>query len=300
MGLIDLKGGGVLRFIVITGLSGAGKSQVIRCMEDLGYYCIDNMPPVLLPKFAEICYSSGGKIDKVAMVIDIRGGDMFSLLLDQLNYLQNLNYEFEILFLEASDDTLVKRYKETRRMHPLSKDGSSILEGIRKEREILNDIKNRANHVIDTSNYKTSQLKDVVSKLFEGEISKEIVINITSFGFKYGIVVDGDLVFDVRFLPNPFYEEDLKEHTGLESCVQDYVMGFEQAGVFLDKLKDMTKYLIPHYIEEGKTQLVIGIGCTGGQHRSVTMAIKLYEYLKSEGYNVIINHRDIDKDKSQG
>lgn len=286
-----------MRFIIITGLSGAGKTQVIRCMEDLGYYCIDNMPPVLMPKFAEICYSSGGKIDKVAMVIDIRGGDMFHQLQDQINYLSSLNYEFEILFLDASDDTLVKRYKETRRMHPLAKDGVSLPEAIRKEREILDNIKLRANHIIDTSTYKASQLKDVVRELFEGSSFKGLVINVTSFGFKYGIVVDGDLVFDVRFLPNPFYEADLKEHTGLEACVQDYVMSFDQTKVFLEKLKDMTEYLIPYYMEEGKTQLVIGIGCTGGQHRSVTVAIKLYEYLKEAGYNVIISHRDVAKEQ---
>ena len=289
-----------MRFILITGLSGAGKTQVIRCMEDLGYYCIDNMPPVLLPKFAEICYSSGGKIDKVAMVIDIRGGDMFNQLLSQINYLKELNYEFEILFLEADDSTLVKRYKETRRMHPLAKDGAPLLDGIRNERAILNNVKKCANHVIDTSNIKVSQLKEAVKKLFEGDSkSGGIVINVTSFGFKYGIIIDGDLVFDVRFLPNPFYIEELKEHTGLEKCVQDYVMDFKQTNVFLDKLKDMIKYLIPYYIEEGKTQLVIGVGCTGGQHRSVTLAIKLYEYLKEQGYNAIISHRDIAKDKNQ-
>lgn len=288
-----------MRFIIITGLSGAGKTQVIRCMEDLGYYCIDNMPTVLVGKFAEVCQSSAGKIDKVAMVIDIRGGDMFSQLADEINNLKSLNYEYEILFLDASDETLVKRYKETRRVHPLSKDGASLSDSIKKERLALEDIKNKADHIIDTSGYKASQLKNVVSELFEGG-RKGLVINITSFGFKYGIVVDGDLIFDVRFLPNPFYEESLKEHTGLEKCVQDYVLSFEQAGVFIEKLKDMTEYLIPYYTEEGKNQLVIGIGCTGGQHRSVTVAQKLYEYLKAKGYNVIISHRDIEKDRSQG
>ena len=288
-----------MRFIIITGLSGAGKTQVIRCMEDLGYYCIDNMPPVLVGKFAEICQSSSGKIDKVAMVIDIRGGDMFGQLLDEINNLKSLNYEYEILFLDASDDALVKRYKETRRVHPLAKDGTPLSESIKKERVLLDDIKSRADHIIDTSNYKASQLKDAVAKLFEGG-RKGLVINVTSFGFKYGIVLDGDLVFDVRFLPNPFYQEDLKEHTGLEKCVQDYVLSFGQTNVFLKKLKDMTEYLIPYYVEEGKNQLVIGIGCTGGQHRSVTIAVKLYEYLKEKGYNVVIIHRDIEKDRSQG
>lgn len=285
-----------MRFIIITGLSGAGKTQVIHCMEDLGYYCIDNMPPVLLPKFAEICYGSGGKIDKVAMVIDIRGGDMFHQLLDEIKCLKDLNYSFEILFLEADDDVLVKRYKETRRMHPLAKEGVSLLDGIKKERCILNEVKKCADHVIDTSHIQTAQLKTAVKELFEGDKTKGgLVINVQSFGYKYGIVLDGDLVFDVRFLPNPFYEPDLKEHTGLEKCVQDYVMNFEQTREFLKKLEDMTQYLIPYYMEEGKTQLVIGIGCTGGQHRSVTIAIKLYEYLKENGYNTIITHRDVSR-----
>lgn len=289
-----------MRFIIITGLSGAGKTQVIRCMEDLGYYCIDNMPPVLLPKFAEICQGSSGKINKVAMVIDIRGGDMFSELIGQINYLSSLNYEYEILFLDADDNTLVSRYKETRRMHPLAKDGGSILEGIQKERETLASVKERANHVIDTSLLKASQLKDVVREMFVDDSYKGMVINITSFGYKYGIILDGDLVFDVRFLPNPFYLPELKERTGLESSVQDYVMSFPQTKVFSQKLKDMVNYLIPYYMEEGKNQLVIGIGCTGGQHRSVTIALELYEYLKNEGYNAVINHRDIFKDRSQG
>ncbi len=289
-----------MRFIIITGLSGAGKTQVIRCMEDLGYYCIDNMPPVLLPKFAEICQGSSGKINKVAMVIDIRGGDMFSELIGQINYLSSLNYEYEILFLDADDNTLVSRYKETRRMHPLVKDGGSILEGIQKERETLASVKERANHVIDTSLLKASQLKDVVREMFVDDSYKGMVINITSFGYKYGIILDSDLVFDVRFLPNPFYLPELKERTGLESSVQDYVMSFPQAKVFSEKLKDMVSYLIPYYMEEGKNQLVIGIGCTGGQHRSVTIALELYEYLKNEGYNVVINHRDVFKDRSQG
>ncbi len=288
-----------MRFIIITGLSGAGKTQVIRCMEDLDYYCIDNMPPLLVGKFAEICQRSSGKIDKVAMVIDIRGGDMFNQMVDEINNLKSLNYEYEILFLDAGDETLIKRYKETRRVHPLSKDGTSLAESIKKERLALEGIKNKADHIIDTSNYKASQLKNVVYELFESD-RRGLVINVTSFGFKYGIAVDGDLIFDVRFLPNPFYEESLKKHTGLEPCVQDYVLSFEQTNVFIEKLKDMTEYLIPYYIEEGKAQLVVGIGCTGGQHRSVTVAVKLYEYLKEKGYNVVISHRDIEKNRSQG
>lgn len=287
----------LMRFIIITGLSGAGKTQVIRCLEDLDYYCIDNMPPALIPKFAEICYSSNGKIDKVAMVIDIRGGDMFSELFNELNALKASGYNYEVLFLEANDETLVKRYKETRRMHPLARDGR-LIDGITKERNILEYVRKKANHVIDTSMLTTSQLKDAVRELFEGSnAGGGIVVNVQSFGFKYGIVLDGDLVFDVRFLPNPFYKENLKNHTGLESDVQEYVLKFEQTQEFIKKLNDMVDYLLPYYIEEGKSQLVIGIGCTGGKHRSVTIAIKLYEYLKEKGYNAIISHRDIQKDK---
>lgn len=286
-----------MRFIIITGLSGAGKTQVIRAMEDLGYYCIDNMPPALIPKFAEICYSSNGKIDKVAMVIDIRGGDMFSELFNELNTLKASGYQYEVLFLEANDETLVKRYKETRRMHPLAKDGR-LIEGIQKERNILEYVRKKANYVLDTSALKPAQLKDQIKSMFEGnEANGGIVINVQSFGFKYGIVLDGDLVFDVRFLPNPYYKEELRAHSGLDQDVQDYVMKFSQTDEFLKRLEDMVSYLIPYYIEEGKSQLVIGIGCTGGQHRSVTIAIKLYEYLKEHGYNAVISHRDILKDK---
>lgn len=285
-----------MRFIIITGLSGAGKSQVIRCLEDLDYYCIDNMPPALIPKFAEICYSSNGKIDKVAMVIDIRGGDMFNELYNELNVLKASGYNYEVLFLEASDEVLVKRYKETRRMHPLAR-GGGLIEGIQKERSILEFVRNKANHVIDTSNFTTAQLKDAVRELFEGSAGGGgIVVNVQSFGFKYGIILDGDLVFDVRFLPNPFYKENLKNHTGLDEDVQEYVLKFEQTKEFLGKLNDMVTYLLPYYIEEGKSQLVIGIGCTGGKHRSVTIALQLYNHLKAAGYNAVLSHRDIHKD----
>lgn len=286
-----------MRFIIITGLSGAGKTQVIRCLEDLNYYCIDNMPPALIPKFAEICYSSNGKIDKVALVIDIRGGDMFNELYNELNALKASGYNYEVLFLEASDEALVKRYKETRRMHPLARDGR-LIDGITKERSILDFVRKKANHVIDTSTFTTAQLKDAVRELFEGETGNGgIVVNVQSFGFKYGIILDGDLVFDVRFLPNPFYKDNLKNHTGLDADVQEYVLKFEQTQEFIGKLNDMVAYLLPYYIEEGKSQLVIGIGCTGGKHRSVTIATQLYNHLKASGYNAVLSHRDIQKDK---
>ncbi len=289
-----------MRFIIITGLSGAGKTQVIHAMEDLDYYCIDNMPPALIPKFAEICYASNGKIDRVAMVIDIRGGDMFNELFNELNALKASGYTYEVVFLEADDETLVKRYKETRRVHPLAKDGR-LIEGIQKERNILDYVRKKANYVIDTSTLKPAQLKDRVRELFEGDkIHGGIVVNVQSFGFKYGIVLDGDLVFDVRFLPNPYYREELRRYSGLDKSVQEYVMRFPQTQEFLDRLCDMVAYLLPHYIEEGKSQLVIGIGCTGGQHRSVTMAIKLFDFLREKGYNTVISHRDILKNKSMG
>ncbi len=285
-----------MRFIIITGLSGAGKTQVIRCLEDMNYYCIDNMPPALIPKLAEIFYASNGKIDKVAMVIDVRGGDMFSEMFNELNNLKASGYSYEVLFLDAKDDVLVKRYKETRRMHPLARDGR-LIDGITKVREILQYVKNKANHVIDTSKLSSAQLKETVRKIVESEsASRSIVINVTSFGYKYGIVLDGDLVFDVRFLPNPYYDDNLKHHTGLEDCVSEYVLGFEQTQEFIKKLEDMVSYLIPYYIEEGKSQLVIGIGCTGGHHRSVTLATVLYKYLKELGYNAVVTHRDIHRE----
>lgn len=285
-----------MRFIIITGLSGAGKTQVIRCLEDMDYYCIDNMPPALIPKLAEIFYATNGKIDKVAMVIDIRGGDMFSELFNELNNLKASGYSYEVLFLDAKDEVLVKRYKESRRMHPLARDGR-LVDAIHREREILDYVKNKANHIIDTSSLSTAQLKETIRDIVSnGSETHSIVINVTSFGYKYGILLDGDLVFDVRFLPNPYYKDSLKHRTGLEACVSDYVMKFEQTNVFLDKLKDMVSFLIPYYIEEGKSQLVIGIGCTGGHHRSVTLATELYKYLKESGYNAVITHRDIQRE----
>lgn len=285
-----------MRFIIITGLSGAGKTQVIRCLEDMDYYCIDNMPPALIPKLAEIFYASNGKIDKVAMVIDIRGGDMFAEMFNELNNLKASGYSYDVLFLDAKDDVLVKRYKESRRMHPLARDGR-LLDAIHREREILDYVKNKANHVVDTSNLSTTQLKETIREIVaDGNSTRSIVINVTSFGYKYGIALDGDLIFDVRFLPNPYYKDELKHHTGLEECVSSYVMKFDQAKEFLEKLKDMVSFLIPYYIEEGKSQLVIGIGCTGGHHRSVTLAMELYRYLKESGYNAVVTHRDIQRE----
>jgi UPF0042 nucleotide-binding protein len=282
-----------MQFVIVTGISGAGKSQTVKCMEEMGFYCVDNLPPVLIPKFAEICIASKGNIDKAALVVDIRGREMFSQVNDVLN---SLTFDYEVLFLEANDATIIKRYKETRRVHPLSPDGK-VIDGVNKERILLSKLREKANYIIDTSKLTNAQLKDELKNIFiEGNSHNGIMIDVMSFGFKFGIPADADLVFDVRFLPNPFYIDDLKNDTGLSSKVQDYVCSWEQTSVFLEKLEDMLDFLIPFYIEEGKTQLVIAIGCTGGMHRSVTMAEKLYDSIKLKGYRVIKSHRDIDKD----
>lgn len=290
-----------MRFVVVTGLSGAGKTQAIRNLEDLGYFCVDNLPPTLIPKFAEACFQTEGKIDRIALVIDIRGGEFFDDLFESLKALQKLGYNYEILFLDASDEVLVKRYKETRRKHPLAPEGR-VLKGIELERLKLKEVRDRADNVIDTSELATRELREKITKIYqkEGQIETQLIITVLSFGFKYGIPVDSDLVFDVRFLPNPFYIPELKHFSGKDEPVKNYVLKFEETTVFIDKLDDMLKYLIPHYLKEGKRQLIVSIGCTGGRHRSVTIANEIYEKLKKEGLQVNIEHRDIDEDVNKG
>ncbi len=282
-----------MKFIIITGMSGAGKSQALNALEDAGFFCIDNLPPQLIMKFAELVYHSSEKMKNTALVCDIRSGEPESLE-TALDELYENGYEYEILFLEASEDVLVNRYKATRRQHPLAKEGS-ILEGIKKERMALTAMRENATHILDTSILTSADLKGNLQMLYgnDEELNKKIVVNVLSFGFKYGIPLDADLVFDVRFLPNPFYLPELKDHTGLEDCVSDYVMGFEQSKEFLTRLTDLITYLLPHYIEEGKLQLVIAIGCTGGHHRSVTIAEALRTQLEQNNYKVITAHRDI-------
>ena len=285
-----------MRFVIVTGMSGAGKSTVLRFLEDINFFCVDNLPPALIPKFAELCYEQGGEIDKVAMGIDIRGGKLFSDLFSVLSTLQSLGYDYEILFLDASEKILIKRYKESRRSHPLSK-GGSIAEGIAKERQMLEDVKKKATYIIETSHILTRELKEQINRIFlENQKFESLIITVCSFGFKYGIPVDSDLVFDVRFLPNPFYIQELKELTGNDAPVSNYVMNFEESNVFLDKLTDMLEFLIPQYIKEGKNQLIISIGCTGGKHRSVTLANALYEKLHEKNHNILLKHNDIEKD----
>ena len=285
-----------MRFVIVTGMSGAGKTSVLKFLEDINFFCVDNLPPTLLPKLAELCYEQEGEIERVAMGIDIRGGRLFNDLFQVLSSLQEKGYEYEILFLDASNEVLIKRFKETRRSHPLSRNGS-IEEGIRKEREMLKEVKARATYIIDTSQILTRQLKEQINRIFvENQSYENLVITIRSFGFKYGIPADSDLVFDVRFLPNPFYIQELKELTGNDAPVSDYVMGFEESRIFLKKLVDMVEFLIPLYIKEGKNNLVISIGCTGGKHRSVTLANALYAALDQDKHTLLLKHHDIEKD----
>ncbi|EYE88601.1 glmZ(sRNA)-inactivating NTPase [Fervidicella metallireducens AeB] len=285
-----------MKFVIVTGLSGAGKTQAIRCLEDIGYFCIDNLPPALIPKFAEVTMQTDGKIQKIALVVDIRGGKFFNDLFKSLKILSGMGYSYEILFLDASDDVLVKRYKESRRNHPLANNGR-IINGILEERKKLSEVKEKADHIIDTSNLSTRQLKAEIQRIYASDgTTDNIVITVMSFGFKYGIPIDADLVFDVRFLPNPYYVEELKKHSGNEQPVKEYVLKWPESNEFITRIKDLMDFLIPNYIKEGKSQLVIAIGCTGGRHRSVVMANLVYEHLKDKGHTVIISHRDISQD----
>lgn len=281
-----------MRVVIVTGLSGAGKTKAIRSLEDVGYYCVDNMPPFLVSKFVEMCYNSQGKLPRVALVVDARGKEMFSELKGELKILNERGFEYEILFLEASDETIIKRYKETRRKHPLSA-GVTVRDAIDSERELLADTKKIADYIIDTTNMKPEHLNENIKSLFSEVSDREnMVINIVSFGFKYGLPLDCDLVFDVRFMRNPFYVEELREKTGLEKEIVDYVMSSDEFKEFNVKLIDFIEYLIPQYVEEGKSNLVIGIGCTGGKHRSVVVAENLCRALRKEN-NCVISHRDI-------
>lgn len=283
-----------MRFVVVTGMSGGGKSTALRMLEDAGFYCVDNLPVPLIEKFVELIAAPGGEVTKVALGLDVRADQAFGEVQKILENLKANGYTFEILFMEANDKTLLKRYKETRRMHPLSLDGR-IEEGIKKERGILGEIRNKSDYVIDTSNLLTRELKEELDRIFvQNEEYNSLMVTVLSFGFKYGIPADADLVFDVRFLPNPFYIDELKYKTGNDKEVQNYVMGFQEAHTFIDKLADMVEFLIPNYIKEGKYQLVIGIGCTGGKHRSVTLANQLYARMKNRGsYGMKISHRDV-------
>lgn len=282
-----------MRFVIVTGMSGAGKLTAQKMMEDMGYYCVDNLPVPLISKFAELLVEGNTEITKVVLGVDVRADQSFDAIPKALDELKAKGIDYEILFMDCNDSTLVKRYKESRRNHPLAI-GGRVEDGINSERKILEKIRKNANFVIDTSHLLTRELKEELDRIFiQNENYNSLMVNIVSFGFKHGIPQDVDLVFDVRFLPNPFYIDELKNQTGNDAPVHDYVMSFEESTVFLNKLVDMIDFLIPNYIKEGKNQLVIGIGCTGGRHRSVTLANELYGKLKDRGsYGVTLLHRD--------
>ena len=283
-----------MRFVIVTGMSGGGKSTTLKMLEDMGFYCVDNLPVSLLEKFAELITQPGTELTKVALGLDVRSGQPFMELPHILDNLSEKNINVDILYLEASERALIRRYKETRRMHPLSPEGR-VEDGVAKEIEMLKGIRNRATYVIDTTNLLTRELKAQLDTIFiKDKAYNNLMVSVMSFGFKHGIPVDADLVFDVRFLPNPFYVEELKTKTGLDAEVRDYVMQFPEAGEFLDRITSLLEFLIPNYIKEGKYSLVVAIGCTGGKHRSVTLAEGLYKKLEEAGgCGLKLYHRDV-------
>ena len=282
-----------MRFVIVTGMSGAGKSSALKMLEDVGYFCVDNLPTRLLCRFAELTLDKTANISNVALGIDIRSGASIAEFLEELKKVNEMGVKFEILFLNASNRILIKRYKETRRNHPLARNGR-IEDGIEKEREAVDVLKKHADYVIDTSQLLTRELKAEIDRIFVREEEyANFNVAVVSFGFKFGIPADVDLVFDVRFLPNPYYDLSLRPLTGNDRPIQEFVMKHEESRVFLEKLEDMLKFLIPNYIKEGKYNLVIGIGCTGGKHRSVTITNALAEKLKQLPYPVKVEHRDI-------
>lgn len=291
-----------MKYVIVTGMSGAGKSTAMKMMEDMGYFCVDNLPIPLLDKMIEFSdHATSNELQKVAIGIDVRNGMELEDIKPVLDSLKEKQVSLEILFLEAEDEVLVKRYKETRRNHPLAKE-ERLDKGIAKERARLSYLKANADYIIDTSQLLTRELKAEMEKIFiHNQQYKNLFVTILSFGYKYGIPSDADLVFDVRFLPNPYYVEGLRAKTGNDSQIQEYVLQFDEAHTFLDKLEDMIQFLIPNYIAEGKSQLVIAVGCTGGKHRSVTLANELYKRLSNtKDYGLRIEHRDITKDAQRG
>ena len=285
-----------MRFVIVTGMSGGGKSTALRMLEDAGFYCVDNLPVLLIEKFVELIATPGGEVTKVALGLDVRADQAFEDVEKILEKLKENGYVFEILFMEANNRTLLKRYKETRRVHPLSQ-GGRIEDGINRERRILSNIREKSDYVIDSSNLLTRELKEEIDRIFvQNKEYNSLMITVLSFGFKYGIPEDADLVFDVRFLPNPYYIDELRPLTCNDKPIQDFVLQCGQAEVFVTKTVDLLEFLIPNYILEGKTRLVVAVGCTGGKHRSVTLANELYHRLSGQQFGLKIDHRDIDLD----
>lgn len=286
-----------MEFLIVSGLSGAGKSTVMSILEDSGYFCVDNLPPVLIPKFAEMCMGGGSAYDQVAMVCDIRGGMTFEPLFQALDTLHEMQFDYKIVFVDAETKTIIKRYKETRRSHPLMTEGRemTLTEAVELEREMMEPVRQKAQYIITTTDLPTKKLRDQVLDLFAPGRKKknEMSISVTSFGFKYGVPLEADLVFDVRFLPNPFYVEELRPQNGLDAAVRDYVFSYGATEKFMEHLKGMIAFLLPQFMEEGKSALVIAIGCTGGHHRSVAVTHAVAEYIRELGYCAGENHRDM-------
>ncbi len=285
-----------MEFLIISGLSGAGKSRTADILEDLDYYCVDNMPVALLPKFAELCLATRGRYERVALVTDVRERANFEELFKALDSLWEMELDYRILFVEADVPTIVKRYKETRRRHPLSLEGGTIEDAVRREINLLESLRERADFVINTSNLTLGQLQSEIYRLFVGEnLSRTMTVSVMSFGFKYGLPIEADLVFDVRFLPNPYYVAELKNRTGLEQPVKDFIMKYDVTREFLDRLFELIRFLLPNYVKEGKHTLTIAVGCTGGRHRSVAIASELTDFIRQLGHDARLSNRDIDK-----
>lgn len=285
-----------MEFLIISGLSGGGKSRAADILEDLDFYCVDNMPVVLIPKFAELCLATQGRYNRVALVTDVRNSDSFEELFKALDSLWELGCNYRILFIEADIGSIVNRYKETRRRHPLATKACSIEEAVKKEIDLLEPVRERADFVINTTNLTLGMLQSEIYKLFVGEaVNRTLSVNVMSFGFKYGIPIEADMVFDVRFLPNPFYVNELRGLSGLDTPVSDFIFKYSETSEFLRRLKDFVAFLLPQYVEEGKHTLTIAIGCTGGRHRSVTVAKELTEFILLQGHSAQNTNRDIDK-----
>lgn len=283
-----------MEILIISGLSGGGKSKAASFLEDMGFYIVDNMPAAMILKFAEFCAGGGGRYDRVALVYDVRTATSFTELFDVLDQLKTMECECRMLFLEASPETVIKRYKETRRRHPLRDGADSLEEAVRQERALMQPVKDRADYVVDTSRLSTAQLRSELLRLFDTRGEKAgMTVNVTSFGFKYGLPMEADLVMDVRFMPNPYYIETLRPKTGLDRDVYEYVFKFQQTQDFMKRLEDLLAFVLPLYAEEGKTSLTLAVGCTGGHHRSVAVTHALTEFIHQQGYPVTENHRDL-------
>lgn len=285
-----------MQFIIVSGLSGAGKSKAATNLEDLGFYCVDNMPAEMIPQFAQLCLATKGRYEKVALVTDVRGSLSFDVLFQSLDTLDQMGLRYSILFVEATTEVLVKRFKETRRLHPLMRDGTPMLEALERERTLLEPIRNRANVILDTSRLSTGMLRGMLIDMVAGGLrERAMTVNVLSFGFKHGIPLEADLVFDVRFLPNPYYIPELRNKTGLDEDVHQFVFQYQATKDFMDKLEDLINFTLPQYVEEGKTELVIAVGCTGGRHRSVAVASELAAFITKRGYMVVLDHRDMNR-----